>query len=187
MLHLCFCMYVPRGCPAATDQPGPKPKGDMEYICVVNFIFHPWGIKSNTNPIPHLAPIVRIKWNIWRCFEKYKALWKYKALLYWHWGRTFFWSLLLFPSSLKSYYSNLFSPSDFNLSLKMYTGLTANSYEKQTQSIGSFISSFWCSIYRSFAYCSRENGNNRTHYTQFDWFDCAISTACAWVSPGFLL
>ena len=127
-LHIC-----PQRCPAAMDQPGPKPKGDMKYICVVNFTFSHMGHqKSNTNPIPHLTQL----WESNEIFED--ALKNIKHFentrhCYWHQEKDIFWSLLLFPSSLKSYYSKfILTTSDFNLSLKMYTGLTASSWKTNT-------------------------------------------------------
>lgn len=81
MLHLCFCICVPRGALRQWISLVPNQKVTWStFVLLLHFFTHGASKeqhKSNSSPYS----IVRIKWNIWRCFEKYKALWKHKALL----------------------------------------------------------------------------------------------------------
>ena len=94
-----------------------------DQLCVVTSLFHPGGgeeqYKSHSSPYS----IVSIKWNhIWKWFENYKALWKYKALLL-VLGESHFSVFIIFPFIPESYYFKLYSYRLlFCLSWKMCIG-----------------------------------------------------------------
>ena len=154
-----FCIYVPRGALQQWISLVPNQKVTWSTFVLLTLLFTHGASKeqhkSNSSPYS----IVRIKWDIWRCFEKYKALWKYKALFLALGEGHFFGLYYFFLHLWKVITPNLFSPPLISIYHWKCTLDWHQAPEKQTQSIGYFISSFRCSIYRSFAYCSRENGN----------------------------